>query len=66
MAPMTAAFVSGIERFAKERGIDLITFKKGQRKDEIAQEYLARCPHAEGVLFIGKAQEKVPVVRSEA
>ena len=65
MAPMTAAFISSIERFAKERGIDLINFKKGQRKDDIAQEYLAKFPHAQGVLFIGKAQEKVPVVRTQ-
>ena len=65
MAPMTAAFISGIERFAKEQSIDLIKFKKGQRKEEVAQEYLARFPDEEGVLFIGKAQEKVSVVRTE-
>ena len=65
MAPMTAAFVAAIERFARQEGVDVVRFKKGQRKDEVAKEYLARCPHAEGVLFIGKAQEKVKVVRTQ-
>ena len=65
MAPMTKAFVSGIERFARENGIDIVPFKKRQSKEEVAKEYLARFPHAEGVLFIGKAQEKVSVVRTE-
>lgn len=35
-----------------------MTFEKGQRKDDVAQEYLARFEGEEGVLFIGKAQEK--------
>lgn len=65
MAPMTASFVSSIESFAKSEGIDIVRFKKGQRKDEVAQEYLARFPGEEGVLFIGKAQEKTRVVRTE-
>jgi len=65
MAPMTAAFVASIERFASEQNVDLITFKKGQRKDDVAREYLAKFPHEEGVLFIGKAQEKASVVRTQ-
>lgn len=65
MAPMTDAFVRSIETFAKAEGVDLVKFKKGQRKDDVAQEYLARFPDEEGVLFIGKAQEKVSVVRTE-
>ena len=65
MAPMTEAFVSAIKNFAKAEGIDVVTFKKGQRKDELAQKYLAKFPAEEGVLFIGKAQEMTPVVRTE-
>ncbi len=64
MAPMTAAFVRSIEKFAANNKIDLITFKRGQRKDEVAQDYLAKFPDQEGVLFIGKAQEKASVVRT--
>lgn len=63
MAPMTAAFVTAIERFAKAEGIDVVPFK-GQRKDDVAREYLADFTAEEGVLFIGKAQEKTRVVRT--
>lgn len=65
MAPMTRAFKTAIDRFAAERHIDVVSFKKGERKDDIAQEYLKKFQGEEGVLFIGKAQEKVSVVRTE-
>ena len=65
MAPMTKSFVRNIENFAKREGIDLILFKKGQNKEEVAQGYRARFPDREGILFIGKAQEKARVVRTE-
>lgn len=65
MGRMTNAFVASIERFAERHGIDLITFEKGRRKEEVAKEYLAKFPGQEGVLFIGKAQEKGRVVRTE-
>ena len=61
---MTAAFVRSIERFAQERHIDVVAFEKGQRKDDVAKEYLGRCAFSEGVLFIGKAQEKASVFRT--
>ena len=65
MAPMTRAFVASIERFAEQEGIDVVRFEKGQRKEEVAQAYLRRFPGREGILFIGKAQEKARVVRTE-
>jgi hypothetical protein len=64
IAPMTEAFVRSIERFAQERHIDIVAFEKGQRKDDVAKEYLARCAFSEGVLFIGKAQERASVFRT--
>lgn len=64
MEPMTRRFVSNVEDFALNEGIDLITFEKNERKEEIAQSRLAKFPAAEGVLFIGKAQEKARVVRT--
>lgn len=64
VAPLSEAFVRSIERFAKVQGIDLVTFEKHQRKDDLAKDYLARCTFAEGVLFIGKAQEKARVFRT--
>jgi len=42
VAPMSQQFVEAIERFVATEGIDLVTFEKGQRKDDVAQEYLAR------------------------
>lgn len=65
MAPMTETFVQSILRFAKTNDIPIVAFKKRQRKDDVAKEYLAKFPHQEGVLFIGKAQEKTRVVRTE-
>ncbi len=65
VAPMSQRFVEAIERFVKTEGVDLITFEKGQRKDDGAQKYVARFTSDEGVLFIGKAQEKASVFRTE-
>jgi hypothetical protein len=68
MAPISRAFVAAIERFVVEQDVPLITFEKRQRKDDVAQEHLARFERAEGeegVLFVGKAQEKAPVYRTE-
>src|SRR5580704_5060557 len=38
---------------------------QGRRKDEVMKEHLARFDKREGVVFIGKAQEKTPVFRTE-
>ena len=65
VAPMSQRFVEAIERFVKTEGVDLITFEKGQRKDDVAQQYLATFEGDEGVLFVGKAQEKASVFRTE-
>ena len=39
----------------------MVMFEKGQRKDDVAAAYRKKFSAAEGVLFIGKAQEKTPV-----
>jgi hypothetical protein len=65
VAPMSRRFVEAMERFAETEGVDLVTFEKGQRKDDVAQEYLAEFEGDEGVLFIGKAQENASVFRTE-
>src|SRR6516165_1537322 len=56
--PMTRAFVESIEQFVRENQIPLITFEKRQRKDEVAAKLRAKYPYREGVIFVGKAQEK--------
>jgi hypothetical protein len=65
MAPMTRAFVTAIETFVQTRAIPLVTFLKDQRKDDLAADYLARFTGKEGILFVGKAQEKAAVFRTE-
>jgi hypothetical protein len=65
MATMTRTFVSSIESFAKAQKIPVITFHKGQRKDDIAKSYRAKFTKDEGVVFIGKAQERAAVWRTE-
>jgi hypothetical protein len=65
MEPITAAFVAAIGRSAKEHDIAVITFEKGQRKDDIAAAYRRQFSGDEGMLFIGKAQEKASVFRTE-
>jgi hypothetical protein len=40
-------------------------FLKGQRKDDLALAYLAEFTGEEGVLFVGRAQEKTRVFRTE-
>jgi hypothetical protein len=65
MAPMTRAFVQSLEDFARSERLDMVTFEKKQRKDDVAAEYRARFRGEEGVLFVGKAQEKASVFRTE-
>jgi hypothetical protein len=65
MDPISKAFITAIHRFVADHGIDLVEFRPGQRKDDIAHDYLAASDGAEGVLFVGRAQEKTSVFRTE-
>lgn len=65
MDPVTRAFVAATEQFAKQEQIPVVQFRKGQRKDEVMAEHLARFDKPEGVVMLGKAQEKTPVFRTE-
>ena len=65
MEEITSAFIKETERFVKAKDIPLISFRKGQRKDDLAKEYLSKFESKEGVLFVGKAQEKIRTFRTE-
>jgi hypothetical protein len=65
MEPISRDFVARLENFAKEQGVPVVQFRKGERKDNVAAEFLKEFKHEEGVLFIGKAQEKSRVFRTE-
>jgi hypothetical protein len=70
MAPMTKAFTTGIDHFIAARGLDLVRFARGQRKDDVTAGYLRRAPlDRRGlvpaqVLYVGVAQEKQRVFRT--
>src|SRR5580658_695190 len=63
--PLTRQFVAQIEASVREQGIPLIRFEKGQRKDEVAAQQRSLFTKPEGVVFVGKAQEKCTVYRTE-
>jgi len=68
IAPMSRDFVTRLRAFADQRGIPRVDFARGQRKDDVMHEHLAAFQAAgrtEGVLFIGRAQEKNTVFRTE-
>jgi hypothetical protein len=64
LAPVSAAFSKAMRAFAADRQIPWVDFARGQRKDDVAHDYLAGFTGTEGVLFIGRAQEKVPLFRT--
>ena len=63
MDPISKAFVKSLEDFARRENVPVVQFRKGQRKDNIAAEYRKKFSRPEGVVFIGKAQEKTRVSR---
>ena len=65
MEPMTRRFVKGLERFARQHEIDIVKFERKERKDDRTKEYLSRWQGDEGILYIGKAQERARVLRTE-
>ena len=68
IAPMSRDFTARLAAFATAHGIPRVDFARGQRKDDVMHEYLAAFEAAgrtEGVLFIGRAQEKNTVFRTE-
>ena len=68
IAPMSRDFVARLAAFADSHGIPRVDFVRGQRKDDMMHQHLAAFEAAgrtEGVLFIGRAQEKNTVFRTE-
>ncbi len=65
LARITEAFSTAVHRFARDNEVAWVDFVKGQRKDDVMHEHLAGFTAAEGVLFIGRAQEKTPLFRTE-
>ena len=62
LGKITDAFSGGMRHFAGDQQVPWVDFAKGQRKDDVMHEHLARFTGEEGVLFIGRAQEKTAAV----
>jgi hypothetical protein len=65
VAPMSKQFVSDIYDFAAAHDVPLLHFAKGQRKDEVMREHLSGCTDTDRILFVGVAQEKARIFRTE-
>jgi hypothetical protein len=65
VAPMTDRFVVSIRHFAAQDGVPMVDFVKGERKDDVMHAHLASFDADEGVLFVGRAQEKTTIFRTE-
>lgn len=65
MSPMTRNFVATLESYAARHKLPLVQFRSGERKDDVMAEHLRQFGKEEGVVFIGKAQEKTKVFRTE-
>jgi hypothetical protein len=64
LADRTRAFYAEIRAFAARQQVPVVEFAAGQRKDDVMREHLAEflaAGRTEGVVFIGRAQEKVAV-----
>src|SRR3990170_5158167 len=60
LPPVTQAFRKAVEQYAQEQGLAIVDFGKAQDedKDDLARAHLAQFAKKQGVVLIGKAQEK--------
>jgi len=68
LGKITDAFSVAMHRFAVDQGVPWVNFVKGQRKDDVMHQHLAdfeAADRTEGVLFVGRAQEKTALFRTE-
>ncbi|HZP54417.1 hypothetical protein [Actinocrinis sp.] len=65
LRPLHDRFVRDVAAFADSGKIPVVHFERGQRKDEVAAEHRARFTKAEGVVFIGVAQERASAFKAQ-
>src|ERR1035437_6146161 len=65
IAKISDRFSAAVHRFARDQQVPWVDFARGERKDDVMQEYLTRYPQTQGVVFIGRAQEKTTLFRTE-
>jgi hypothetical protein len=57
--------VAAIGAFIDRHGLGPVHFAKDQRRDDVTRSYLADHDGTEQILYVGRAQEKASVVRTE-
>ena len=65
LAKLSDRFNRDVHAFAGTHQIPWVDFTKGQRRDDVMHERLAGFTDSQGVVFIGRAQEKTPLFRTE-
>ncbi|MEO8221887.1 MAG: hypothetical protein ABI563_14010 [Specibacter sp.] len=65
LAKITDQFTAAVHRFAETEHIQWVDFRRGERKDDVMAKNLATFTAPEGVVFIGRAQEKTTLFRTE-
>jgi hypothetical protein len=65
VAPMSKQFVADVYEFAAAHDVPVVHFGKGQRKDDVMREHLAEFTGTDRIVFVGVAQEKAHVFRTE-
>jgi hypothetical protein len=65
LAAVSDAFTAAIRGFSRDCQVPVVDFARGQRKDDVMHERLAAFTAEQGVVFIGRAQEKSKVFRTE-
>jgi hypothetical protein len=64
MGPLTQAFVAAVDAYAAAHALPVLTFKPGERKDDLVKPYLAKFVGQTGIYLVGKAQEKTTTFRT--
>ncbi len=58
LAKITDRFAAAVHRFSREQQVPWVDFTRGQRKDDVMHQHLARFEAAgrtQGVVFVGRA-----------
>jgi hypothetical protein len=63
--PLHDRFTGAVAAFARQQGVPVVHFERGQRKDEVASQRRADRPLTDGVVFIGVAQEKMSSFKAQ-
>jgi hypothetical protein len=64
MSRMTRAFVAAIEKYAEKHEIPIVPLEKGVRKEDVFHEHLQHFVGRQGIVMVGKSQEKATVYRT--